>query len=391
MQHALERERIARIVEVQNVAGAAGTIGLAQFIEAHRGDEAAVLVTGLVMLGATIWHDSPVSLRGVTPIARLTGEFEVVAVPSGSRHRGMRSLIEELRASPGQVSWGGGSAGGTDHILAGLIAAAAGVDPRRVNYIAFSGGGEAVAALAGGNVTAGVSGYSEFAPHIQSGRLRALAISAPSRVTGLDVPTLVEQGLDVDLANWRGIVAAPSIADDARKRLAAVIARMAQSDTWRRTLTDRGWTDAYQDDQAFGRYLESERIRIGRIVSRLRTPGGEASRVGQRIFPAVVFIGAAIVGLLLLRQQATRAETRRRSNARAVMKVGAGLLAFLVLLEPVGFIVAASVMFAMVASAFGGRPKASFVGVLFAAAVYVAFTRGLDLALPPGALWSWIR
>jgi len=391
MQHALEREGLVRIVEVQNVAGAAGTIGLAQFIDAQRGNGAALLVTGLVMLGAIIWNESPVSLAQVTPVARLTGEFEVVAVPNGSPHRDMRSLVDALRASPGQVSWGGGSAGGSDHILAGLIASAVGIDPRRVNYIAFAGGGEAVAALLGGNVTAGVSGYSEFAPHIESGRLRALGISAPSRVPGTDVPTLVEQGLGIELTNWRGLVAPPGIGDDARLQLTALVERMSRSTTWRKTLADRGWSDSFQDGDAFGRYLDSERIRVARIVSRLRSPGGEGSRMGQRAFPAIVFAGAALVALMLVWRRGTSSTTRSPSNMRAVTIVGAGLVAFTALLEPLGFVLAAAMLFAIVARAFGGGWTAAIVGGLFSSMVYVAFTRGLGVTLPAGAIWSWIR
>ena len=398
VQHALEREGLVRIVEVQNVAGAAGTIGLAQFIDAHRGNGAALLVTGLVMLGATIWNESPVSLGQVTPIARLTGEYEVIAVPASSPHHDMRSLIAALRASPEEISWGGGSAGGTDHILAGLIASAAGIDPRRVNYIAFSGGGEAVAALLGGNVTAGVSGYSEFAPHVESGRLRALAISAPSRVPGIGVPPLVEQGIAVELANWRGVVAPPDISNEARRSLANTIARMVRSATWRRTLADRDWTDGYLDQDTFGRYLDVERVRIARIVSRLRTPGGETPRIGQRLFPAVVLAGAAIVGVMLIRQRPRASTSRSQANTRAVAIVAIALLSFLVLIEPLGFVLAASAMFAVVASALRGpaaaRPFPTLtvgIGVLFSLVIYLAFTRGLDLALPPGAIWSWMR
>ena len=390
VQHALEREGLVRIVEVQNVAGAAGTIGLAQFIDTHRGNGAAVLVTGLVMLGATIWNESPVTLGQTTPIARLTTEYEVVAVPAGSPHHDMRGLVDALRASPGAIAWGGGSAGGTDHILAGLIASAAGVDPRRVNYIAFSGGGEALAALLGGNVTAGISGYSEFAAHLESGRLRALAISASSRMRGMGVPTLIEQNLDIELANWRGMVAPAGISDEARDRLADIVRRMAHGATWRTALADRSWMGAYQDHREFARYLDSERIRMARIISRLRTRRDQSPHVSQRLFPGVVFTGAALVGVLLVRRRSAR-EQRDESNTRAVGTVGAALLAFLVLLEPAGFVVAAAAMFGIVAYAFGGRWTSALVGSLFAAAVYVAFTRGLDLALPPGAIWSWIR
>ncbi len=391
MQHALEREGLVRIVEVQNVAGAAGTIGLAQFIDTQKGNGGALLVTGLVMLAATIWNDSPVSLGQVTPIGRLTAEYEVVAVPAGSMHRDMRSLADALRASPGEVSWGGGSAGGTDHILAGLIGSAAGIDPKRVNYIAFSGGGEAVAALLGGHVTAGVSGYSEFVPHIQSGRLRALGLSAPKRVEGIHIPTLVEQGLDVDLANWRAIVAPPGVSRVDRRRLVEITTRMAQSATWRTTLADRGWTDSYQDDEAFGHYLDAERVRIARTVTRLRGPHAEPVRVGQRVFPVAVFGGATVVAWLLVRRRRKRQAPGRRSNVRSALIVGAGLLLFVVLLEPLGFIVASSAMFAVVARAFKPSWAPAAVGVVFSVVVYLAFTRGLDLALPAGILWAWIH
>lgn len=384
MQHALQAEGLVRHVEVENVAGAAGTIGLAQFVSAEGGNGAALLVSGLVMLGATIWNDSPVSLGQVAPIARLTAEYEVIAVPTASPHRDMRSLADALRAHPRGVSWGGGSAGGTDHILAGLVGAAAGIDPRDVNYIAFSGGGEAVAALLGGNVTAGVSGYSEFAPHIESRRLRALGVSAPARVAGIDAPTLVEQGFDVELANWRAVMAPPGVSRSDRAHLTNIVARMAQSSTWRNTLRDRGWIDAYEDGDAFARYLDTERVRIARIVAKLRGPGAtEPIRTGQRMFPGAIFLGAAAVTLLLVvnRSGVTKA---RRANWRAVAPVAAGLVAFLLLLEPAGFIMAATVLFAAVSR----RPV---VGLMFSTLVYLVFTHGLDLALPAGRLWSWMH
>ena len=275
MQREIERQALAAMVQVENVPGAAGTIGLAQFIDGKRGDGRALLVNGLVMLGAILWNQSPVSLTQVTPIARLTGEYEIVAVPATSSHRDMQSLVRALRRNPAAVSWGGGSAGGTDHILAGLIVEAAGVDPRRTNYIAFSGGGEAVTALIGGQVTAGISGYSEFAQHIESGRLRAIGISAPRRLAGVDVPSLMEQGLDVELENWRAVVAPPGLNEAQRRALTAVVERMAHSESWRATLTKLGWTDSYLAGPAFDQFLDAERVRVGRIVARLR---GQARR-----------------------------------------------------------------------------------------------------------------
>src|SRR5690606_30738163 len=163
MQTALQDEKISGSVQVVNVPGAGGTIGLAQFVNAAAGKADELIVGGYVMVGAILTNKSPVTLDQITPIARLTGEFEAIVVPAASPIQDMAGLVEKLKADPGSVSWGGGSAGGTDHITAGLIAKAVGVDPTKVNYIAFSGGGEALAAILGNQVTVGISGYGEFA------------------------------------------------------------------------------------------------------------------------------------------------------------------------------------------------------------------------------------
>jgi putative tricarboxylic transport membrane protein len=387
MQRVIDSEQLAASVQVENIPGAAGTIGLAQLINARRGDGQALLVNGLVMLGAILWNQSPVSLAQVTPIARLTGEFEVVAVPAGSPHRDMQSLVRALRENPAAVSWGGGSAGGTDHILAGLIVSAAGVDPRRTNYIAFSGGGEAVTALMGGQVTAGISGYSEFAQHIESGRLRAIGISASSRLPGLDVPSLVEQGLDVELENWRAVVAPPALTEAERMQLTAVVDRMAHSDSWRATLARLGWSDSYLAGPAFDEVLDAERVRIGRIVFGLRGSAAESgSPVGEWIFPSLVLVASAFVLIALVMRRGVVVTERSLAGA-PVMRVTAGLVSFVALLNLAGFVLAGTVLFACTASAFGSRRwlRDTVVGLVLCATVYVTFTQGLGVSLPPGA------
>ena len=385
MQREVARQRLAGTVHVENVPGAAGTIGLAQFMNGRRGDGEAVLVTGLVMLGAILWNQSPVSMARTTPIARLTAEYEIVAVPAASPHGDMQSLVTAVRVNPASVSWGGGSAGGTDHILAGLIVAASGIDPRRTNYIAFSGGGEAVTALLGGQVTAGISGYSEFAQHIESGRLRAIAISARERVRDLDVPTLIEQRLDVELANWRAVVAPPDLSGSQIAALRDVVDRMAKSDAWRATLARVGWTDAYLGGAAFAAFLDEERVRVGRIISRLRTPGGEAARMrtGESVFPFVVLGASAVVLMLLVLRHGGRIQGVA-ANRSAVARVAIGLLAFVPLMYAVGFVAAGTLLFVCTSSAFGSRRwlRDGLVGLTLCAAVYSTFTFGLGVALP---------
>ncbi|WP_172122444.1 MULTISPECIES: tripartite tricarboxylate transporter substrate-binding protein [unclassified Devosia] len=258
MQEALQSDGISGNVQVTNVPGAGGTIGLAQFVNQSTGNPNALIVGGYVMVGAILTNASPVTLEQVTPIARLTGEAVVVVVPAASDLQTMDDLVAKLKADPGSVSWAGGSAGGADHITAGLIAKTVGVDPTAVNYIAYSGGGEALAALLGGQVTVGISGYSEFASQIAAGELRLLAVSSDERIPGVDAPTLREAGIDMALQNWRMVAAAPGITDEQKASITADIEKMVNSQSWKTTLETKGWVDTYLAGDEFAAQLAAD-------------------------------------------------------------------------------------------------------------------------------------
>ncbi len=266
---AMIKAGVVKNAQFDNKGGAGGTIGLAQFINTSKGDGNAIMTGGMVMVGGIILNKSAVNLGMVTPLARLTGEYEILVVPTNSPLKTLKDLTDKLKAEPGSVSWGGGSAGGTDHILAGMIAGAVGVDPSKVNYIPYAGGGEAQAAILGGHVTVGVSGYGEFSAQIKGGKFRALAISSDKRVAGIDVPTLREQGVNVDLFNWRGVFGAPGITDAQKKELLAAIDTTVKSPAWKETLTKMDWTDLYLSGDGFTKYLDDENKRIGDILAKL--------------------------------------------------------------------------------------------------------------------------
>ncbi|HYO31148.1 MAG TPA: tripartite tricarboxylate transporter substrate-binding protein, partial [Thermomicrobiales bacterium] len=177
MQRVLQEEGIVQAVEVYNVEGAGGTVGIAQFVNDERGNDHQLMMMGLVMVGALATNASEVTLDDVTAVSRLTTEFEVIVVPADSEYQTLDDLLAAFQADPTAVSWGGGSAGGTDHVLVGLIAQDQGIDPTQINYVPVSGGGEALAAILGGQVTAGVSGVGEWLAQIEAGELRALAVS----------------------------------------------------------------------------------------------------------------------------------------------------------------------------------------------------------------------
>jgi len=253
-------------VQVYNVSGAGGTIGLAQFVNEAKGKPHELMVGGLVMVGAIQTNKAPVNLSQVTPLALLTAEAEAIVVPADSKYQTMQELIEDFKANPTAISWGGGSAGGTDHILVGLIAKAVGVSPAQINYIAYSGGGEATAAILSGAVTAGVSGVSEFAEQVAAGTMRMLAVSSEQPIEGVNAPTLKEAGIDVALMNWRAVFGAPDLTAEQRAAVIAALEKMHASKEWQDALAKNGWTDYFRAGDEFSAFLNNEITRIEAVL-----------------------------------------------------------------------------------------------------------------------------
>ena len=392
MQQALQQAGIVRIAPVENVPGAAGTIGLARFIGSERGNGDTAMVSGLIMLGGIVMHHSPVTLGDVTPVARLTGEYEVIAVPAASPFHSLRDLLDAFKARPSSISWGGGSAGGSDQILAGLVADAVGVAPHRVNYVAFSGGGESLSAILGGQVSVGVNGLAEFAPHIQSGALRPLAISSAERLPGLDLPTLREQGVDVVFENWRSVVAPPGISAAHRQRLGAVIDAMVHSASWREMLQRYRWLDRYLAGAEFERFVDAEERRVRDILSKFDAGRSSTSRLTSTgPYPMIVLAGVLLCGLAAARGVVRSAQAVTATTGRRLAPVGwmaLGIVLNVVLLERIGFVIAAAMLFWLTARAFDTRHPArdALFALVVSIASYVLFARVLQLQLPSGIL-----
>ncbi|GHF31526.1 putative tricarboxylic transport membrane protein [Deinococcus metalli] len=264
IQTVMQDEGIVKPVTVFNVPGAGGTIGLAQLYNA-KGDGSQMMTMGLVMVGAILTNSSKVDLSRVTPLARLTGEYEVLVVPASSPYKTMKDFAAAWKSNNG-LAVAGGSAGGTDHILLGLLAKANGIDPKKMNYVPFSGGGEALAAVLGNQVAGAIAGYGEFEAQIKAGRLRAIGISAPKRQAGIDAPTFKEQGFNVELANWRGIVAAPGVSAADRDAMIAALNKMHATKAWQDTLKTRNWTDLYMSGSKYSLFLKVEAARVKGIL-----------------------------------------------------------------------------------------------------------------------------
>jgi putative tricarboxylic transport membrane protein len=258
LQQVLVGEKLASNVQVFNVPGAGGTIGITQLANQSRRDGGVMMVAANVLIGAILSNGSAVSLADTRPIARLVSEYIVVAVPKDSPFKSMNDLVTALKADTAKISWAGGSAGGTDHITAALIAKAAGADVKKVNYIAFAGGGEALAAVLGGKVSAGINTYSEFREQIISGDLRLLAVAAPDKLPNVDAPTLKELGFDVQSQVWRMVTAPPGITDEQHAALVACVKSATATPAWAKLLADKGWTSGLMTGEALDTFVKSE-------------------------------------------------------------------------------------------------------------------------------------
>jgi tripartite-type tricarboxylate transporter receptor subunit TctC len=266
MQGVLQDNDLVDNAQVVNVGGAGGTIGLAQL--ANETEENTLMVMGLVMVGAIETNQSEATLDDVTPIAELTEEPLIIVAPADSPYDSVTDLIEDQAARGQGVSIAGGSAGGADHILAGLLLQDAGIDPGSLNYIPYSGGGESLAALLGGKVDAGISGVAEYATQVQDGQLKALGVSGAEASDLLpDVPTLTEQGVDVTLTNWRGVVAPGSIDDAKAEQLTELVTEMHGTEDWATVLEEMAWADAFLAGEEFATFMDEEIVRVLEVLN----------------------------------------------------------------------------------------------------------------------------
>ncbi|WP_232664783.1 Bug family tripartite tricarboxylate transporter substrate binding protein [Pseudonocardia sp. TRM90224] len=266
---AMEDSGVSGSIEVFNLPGAGGTVGLGRTVN-ESGNDRLVMSMGLGVVGSVYTNDSPATLADVTPIARLTQESEIVVVGKDSQFKTIDQLIAAWKANPGGVPVGGGSSpGGPDHLAPMLFAKAAGIEPKAVNYIPYDGGGELLAAVLGNKVAFGTSGISEYRDQIEAGELRVLAVTAPERVEGIDAPTLKESGVDMEFTNWRGIVAPPGLDANQTRELVDAFVALHDTPEWKEALERNGWTDAFLPADRFGTFLAAENDRVAKILREL--------------------------------------------------------------------------------------------------------------------------
>jgi putative tricarboxylic transport membrane protein len=268
-EEALKSENLVSGTQVTHYAGGGGMIAVSQFLTTKKGNGNAVVTQGAGHLSFPLSNKTPVSLRDVTPLARIAGEYELMVVRSDSEFKTIDDLVAKYKANPASVTWGAGARGSTDHIFYAMISKAVGIPAQKLNFIPHTNTGEIVAAVLGGHVQVGAGGYQDFAPQIEAGKMRVIAVGSAERLKGIDAPTLKEKGIDVVLTNWRGVSAHPSLSAAELDKLSEVFDKMVKSPTWKKMLADKGWNDLYLKRAEYAAFMRAEEERVGAILKDL--------------------------------------------------------------------------------------------------------------------------
>ncbi|OBI59305.1 C4-dicarboxylate ABC transporter substrate-binding protein [Mycolicibacterium fortuitum] len=265
----MEDTDITGRIEVFNVIGAGGTVAMARLMN-EKGNDDLMMMMGLGVVGAVYTNGSSARASDAMALAKMVEEQEGILVPGDSPFRTIGELVAAWKADPAKVTIGGGSSpGGPDHLFPMETARAVGVDPRKVNYITYDGGGDLLTALLGRKIASGTTGLGEFVDQIEAGQVRVLAVSGAKRVEGIDAPTLSEAGIDLTFTNWRGILAPPGISGEARDAMVRALTDLHATQQWRDALAKNGWSDAFSTGEDFEQFLRDQDHRVSTTLSEL--------------------------------------------------------------------------------------------------------------------------
>ncbi|CAM5403523.1 Bug family tripartite tricarboxylate transporter substrate binding protein [Streptomyces aurantiogriseus] len=266
----MQDSKVASGVQVYNLPGAGGTVGLQRLVN-EEGNGKLAMQMGLGVVGAAYTSKSSATLTDTTPIAKLIEEAGAIVVSKDSPYKTIDDLVTAWKKDPKKVAVGGGSSpGGPDHLLPMQLAKAVGIEPKQVNYVGYDGGGELLPAILGNKVAFGASGFGEFLDQIEAGQVRILAVTSEKPIDAVkDAPTLKDSGIDLVFTNWRGIVAPPRITDEQKQTWIDSLTKMHESKQWKAELAKRGWTDAFVTGDEFGTYLKNQDESVASLLTEL--------------------------------------------------------------------------------------------------------------------------
>ena len=254
---------IEKPITVENKPGGGGAVYMAEFATKEAKNDYALMVKSppILINNNKAEGNSPYGYKDTTPLAQLTRDYGAIVVKNDSDFKTLQDVLNAIKKDPKTVTLAGGSAPGSmDHLVGVLPAFEAGIDPKTVKYVSYDGGGEAVAALLGGNADVIATDASTIATYVKSGDVRVLAVSSAERLEGdlADVPTFKESGTDAEFTIWRGIFGPKEMSADAKSYWSEKLEKMVETEEWKAELERNGWASEYRNAEEFTTYLEDQ-------------------------------------------------------------------------------------------------------------------------------------
>ncbi|ETP70109.1 hypothetical protein G159_03735 [Planococcus glaciei CHR43] len=261
-------------ITVENKPGGGGAVYMAEYATKEVDNDYMMLVKSppILINNNKAEGNSPYGYKDTTPLAQLTRDYGAIVVKADSKFQTLTDVLDSIKKDATGVTLAGGSAPGSmDHLVGILPAFEYGIDPKSVKYVSYDGGGEAVAALLGGNADVIATDASTIAEYVKSGDVRVLAVSSPERLEGelSEVPTFMEEGIDAEFTIWRGIFGPKNMTDGAKEYWSTKLEEMSNSDEWKKELEKNGWQSEYKNSEDFEAYLKTQEEVIVELLTAL--------------------------------------------------------------------------------------------------------------------------
>ncbi|WP_339230580.1 tripartite tricarboxylate transporter substrate binding protein [Aeribacillus sp. FSL K6-2833] len=269
-----ETNLVKQTMTVENKPGGGGTVFMAEYATQDKNNDYKLFVNSppIIINNLKAEGNSPYGYKDTTPLAQLTKDFGAIVVRADSKFQSMSQLLDAIKQNPKSVTFAGGSAPGSmDHLVAILPIYKTGIDPKLVKYVSYDGGGEAIAALLGGNTDVIATDASSVGEYVKAGKVRVLAVTAPERLGGVlkDVPTLKELGIDAEFTIWRGVFGPKQMSDDAKKFWENTFKKLSEHEKWKEELTKQGWEPEYKGSKEFTQFLQEQEQLISDMLKSL--------------------------------------------------------------------------------------------------------------------------
>lgn len=256
-----EEKLVTQPITVTNMPGGSGAVAISHVVTRRKGDGHLLIAASPALTFTLALKRVPYTYEDVTPVAAIATDYGAIVVRKDSPFKTLKELLEAYRKNPADVSVAGGSAPGSqDHVKFAKVIKAAGMDPTKVKYVPYQGGGEALASLLGGHTVAASPDISEIVGQVEAGEVRVLAVLSEKRLGGSlkDVPTAIEQGVNATYILWRGFYAAPGIPKEAADFWVTTLGKMVKTEAWRKTLQANKWFDYFVGGPEYARFLNED-------------------------------------------------------------------------------------------------------------------------------------